>query len=72
MQSVAIDAGELTLAGHLYLPPEASAEAPVPGILFSGPFTGVKDQVTGAYAERGAAGGLRSHDIFDFAINGPA
>ncbi len=24
------------------------------------------------YADRGRAGGLRSHEIFDFAINGPA
>jgi phosphonoacetate hydrolase len=32
----------------------------------------ISEPLNGAYAERGAAGGLRSHEIFDFAINGPA
>ncbi len=30
----------------------------------------ISDPLNAAYAERGAAGGLRSHEIFDFAING--
>jgi len=29
-------------------------------------------RITGTYAEREAAGGLWSHEIFDFAINGTA
>ena len=32
----------------------------------------ISDPLNDAYAERGAAGGLRSHEIFDFAINGTA
>ena len=32
----------------------------------------ISEPLNGAYAERGAAGGLRSHEIFDFAINGTA
>lgn len=32
----------------------------------------ISDPLNSAYAERGAAGGLRSHEIFDFAINGTA
>ena len=30
----------------------------------------ISEPLSGAYAERGAAGGLRSHEIFEFAING--
>ncbi|MDP6108746.1 MAG: phosphonoacetate hydrolase [Rhodospirillales bacterium] len=32
----------------------------------------ISDPLNNAYAERGALGGLRSHEIFDFAINGTA
>ena len=32
----------------------------------------ISEPLTDRYAERGRAGGLRSHEIFDFAINGPA
>ena len=32
----------------------------------------ISEPLNGAYAERGAAGGLRSHEIFDFALNGTA
>jgi phosphonoacetate hydrolase len=39
-------------------------EADVPFIL--------SEPLSGPYAERGAAGGLRSHDLFDFALNGVA
>ncbi len=41
-------AGGLTLAGHLYLPEDR--HDPVPGIVLTGPLTGVKEQVTGTYA----------------------
>jgi uncharacterized protein len=54
---VVFDAGGVGLAGHLRLPPVTSR--PVPGLVFTGPFTGVKEQVTGHYAallsERGFA-----------------
>ena len=46
---VAFDAGGIKLAGHLRLPSDAGR--PAPGLVFTGPFTGVKEQVTGHYAE---------------------
>ncbi|MBF8185868.1 alpha/beta hydrolase [Nonomuraea sp. K274] len=39
----------LTLAGDLRVP---EGGEPCPGLVFTGPFTGVRDQVTGRYAER--------------------
>ncbi|MFC4114585.1 alpha/beta hydrolase [Nonomuraea zeae] len=39
----------LTLAGDLRVP---EGVGPRPGLVFTGPFTGVRDQVTGLYAER--------------------
>jgi uncharacterized protein len=47
------------LAGDLYLPDQAAAGRPVPGVVLTGPFSSVKEQVTGTYAaklaERGVA-----------------
>jgi uncharacterized protein len=45
---VTFDAGGVTLAGHLRVPSDVGASAP--GLVFTGPFTGVKEQVTGHYA----------------------
>ncbi len=45
----------LELAGHLRVPPEASG--PRPGLVFTGPLTGVKEQVTGGYAAALTAAG---------------
>ena len=45
----------LQLAGHLRVPPDAPEARP--GLVFTGPFTGVKEQVTGRYAEALAAAG---------------
>ena len=39
----------LTLAGHLRIP--AGATGPLPALVFTGPLTGVKEQVTGGYAD---------------------
>jgi uncharacterized protein len=39
----------VAIAGHLRLP---GGEGAVPGVVLTGPFTGVKEQVTGGYAER--------------------
>ena len=39
----------IELAGHLRLP---DVTGPVPALAFTGPFTGVKEQVVGRYAER--------------------
>ncbi len=47
----------ISLAGHLRLP-DPAAEAPLPAIVLTGPFTGVKEQVTGHYAEMLAARGF--------------
>lgn len=44
-----------SLAGHLRLPGDRSA--PVPAVVLTGPFTGVKEQVVGDYAERIAVAG---------------
>lgn len=43
------------LVGELRLPP---LQGPAPALVFTGPFTGVRDQVTGLYAERLAAEGF--------------
>ncbi|MEV0596650.1 alpha/beta hydrolase [Nonomuraea cavernae] len=43
------EAGGVTLAGDLRLPEGAG---PRPALVFTGPFTGVRDQVCGLYAER--------------------
>jgi hypothetical protein len=39
----------LTLAGHLHIP--AQGPPPYPAVVLTGPLTGVKEQVTGTYAE---------------------
>jgi fermentation-respiration switch protein FrsA (DUF1100 family) len=50
---VEITADGLALAGHLRLPPgDAGDGGPRPALVFTGPFTGVKEQVTGLYADR--------------------
>ncbi|HEX6934701.1 MAG TPA: alpha/beta hydrolase [Streptosporangiaceae bacterium] len=53
MERVEFEADGLTLVGDLRVP----AAGPAPGLVFTGPFTGVRDQVTGLYAERLAAAG---------------
>jgi uncharacterized protein len=57
MQPVRLTFGSdgIELVGDLRLP---SGDDPVAGVVLTGPFTGVKDQVTGGYAERLAASGL--------------
>jgi len=45
----------LQLAGHLRVPSDAPGGRP--GLVFTGPFTGVKEQVTGRYAEALARAG---------------
>jgi fermentation-respiration switch protein FrsA (DUF1100 family) len=54
MERVEFDVDGLTLVGDLRAP---SAGGRAPGLVFTGPFTGVRDQVTGLYAERLAAAG---------------
>jgi fermentation-respiration switch protein FrsA (DUF1100 family) len=55
MREVSFASEGIELAGVLRLP--AAAEA-VPAVALTGPFTGVKDQVVGVYAERLAAAGF--------------
>ena len=55
MERVEFGADGITLVGDLRAP---SASGRVPGLVFTGPFTGVRDQVTGLYAERLAAAGF--------------
>ena len=55
MERVEFGADGITLVGDLRAP---SASGRAPGLVFTGPFTGVRDQVTGLYAERLAAAGF--------------
>lgn len=55
MERVEFGADGITLVGDLRVPP---AGGRAPGLVFTGPFTGVRDQVTGLYAERVAAAGF--------------
>lgn len=48
---VRIPVDDLELAGHLRLPSGAATGA-LPALVFTGPYTGVKEQVTGDYAHR--------------------
>ncbi|MEM9203589.1 MAG: alpha/beta hydrolase [Actinomycetota bacterium] len=52
---VSIPIDGIELAGHLRLP--ADAGEPGPAIVFTGPFTGVKEQVVAVYAEKLTAAG---------------
>jgi fermentation-respiration switch protein FrsA (DUF1100 family) len=54
MERVEFEADGLTLVGDLRAP---ESGGPAPGLVFTGPFTGVRDQVTGLYAERLTAAG---------------
>lgn len=51
-QSVTFRSGGLQLSGDLFLPDSGSHTASLPALVLSGPFTGVKEQVTGNYARR--------------------
>ncbi|MEV0199857.1 alpha/beta hydrolase [Nonomuraea sp. NPDC050691] len=46
---IEFQADDVTLVGELRVP---EAEGPRPGLVLTGPFTGVRDQVAGLYAER--------------------
>jgi len=54
MERVQFEADDLTLVGDLRVP---ESGGPAPGLVFTGPFTGVRDQVTGLYADRLSAAG---------------
>ncbi len=51
LHDVLIPVDDITLAGHLRLP-EGDHVKPLPAIVFTGPFTGVKEQVAGQYADK--------------------
>jgi fermentation-respiration switch protein FrsA (DUF1100 family) len=55
--AVRFSSGGLTLAGHLYRPPQAAPDARTAGIVMCGPFSSVKEQTLPHYAERLAAAG---------------
>lgn len=57
VEEVRIPADGVELAGHLHRP-VAVPEGGVPGVVLTGPFTGVKDQVVGVYAALLAQRGL--------------
>ena len=54
MERVEFDADGIRLVGDLHAP---SASGRLPGLVLTGPFTGVRDQVSGLYAKRLAAAG---------------
>ena len=54
MERVEFEADGIRLVGDLRAPSPGTRS---PGLVFTGPFTGVRDQVTGLYAERLAAAG---------------
>ena len=56
MEKVTFEVRGETLAGHLYRPAGATGDRPA--LVLTGPYTGVKEQVTGTYAERLAAEGF--------------
>ena len=49
VERVEFDCDQLTLVGDLRAP---EADRRLPGLVFTGPFTGTRDQVTGSYAAR--------------------
>ncbi|RBH45841.1 alpha/beta hydrolase, partial [Pseudomonas sp. MWU13-2860] len=59
----------LELVGHLYRPADYQPEKRYPAIVVSHPFTGVKEQVAGRYAERLAQDGYLAL-AFDTAYQG--
>lgn len=50
-EDVTIPVDDLSLAGHLRIPASTDS-GPLPAIVFTGPFTGVKEQVVGHYAQQ--------------------
>lgn len=54
-ERISFDSDGITLVGELRLP---DLTGPAPAVALTGPFTAVKDQVVGAYAERLAQAGL--------------
>jgi uncharacterized protein len=54
MERIEFDSDGYRLVGHLHLPAGGAARG---GVVLTGPFSGVKEQVTGYYAERFAARG---------------
>jgi fermentation-respiration switch protein FrsA (DUF1100 family) len=58
MEVVSFDIGGETVVGHLFLPGGVAEQNAWPGLVFSGPYTGVKEQVTGTYAKRLAENGF--------------
>jgi uncharacterized protein len=49
---------DLTLAGHLRLPNSTAGLGLLPALVSTGPFTGVKEQVAGLYAQQLAERGF--------------
>jgi uncharacterized protein len=55
---VTFDVDDLTLAGHIRLPNSTPGSGLLPALVFTGPFTGVKEQVAGLYAQQLAERGF--------------
>lgn len=55
-QAVTFRSDGIEIAGHLRVPP--GSDGPRPGLVFTGPLSGVKEQVVGTYADRLAEAGF--------------
>ncbi|WP_163273059.1 alpha/beta hydrolase [Chelativorans alearense] len=52
MEVISFDVAGETVVGHLFPPDGGAEQGARPGLVFTGPYTGVKEQVTGVYAQR--------------------
>ena len=50
MENVTFNVGTETVFGHVYKPKNPTSK--LPALVFTGPYTGVKEQVAGIYADR--------------------
>ena len=64
-QEVTFESDGVTLKGHLYLPEGVQAGEKVPGVVVTGAWTTIKEQMPGLYAQEMAKRGLAAL-AFDF------
>jgi fermentation-respiration switch protein FrsA (DUF1100 family) len=72
VEPVRFSAEEAVLTGNLYLPPDAREGVELPGIVVTGTWTSIKEQMANRYAQRLAERGLAalSFDFTGFGLSG--